>query len=397
MINLASRDIAHGFGRYFLTSVGLGLLIGVTLSMAGIYRGMVDDAKALLESWQADVWVVQQHTLGPFAESSNLHDDVYRNLLGLPGVAETGNVTFLTMQVKQGESDVRVMISGFEPGRPGEPALLMAGRPLTRPHYEAIADVKTGFGLGDRIRIRRNEYTVVGLTRRMVSSSGDPMVFIPLKDAQQTQFLKDNEAIRNDRNRLAANPGLNRAGVPGLLDAVEANQFSNRNVNAVLVRVTPGWNPRVVADNIKRWKYLQAYTGEEMEEILVGKLIATAARQIAVFLVILALVSAAIVALIIYTMTISKIKEIAVLKLIGTRNTTIAGMILQEALGLGLIGFVIGKLLATLWGPHFPRHVVLLTEDAVRGFIVTVVICTIASVLGIRAALRVDPAAAIGG
>lgn len=397
MINLASRDIAHGFGRYLLTSLGLGLLIGVTLSMAGIYRGMIDDAKALLLSWQADIWVVQQHTLGPFAESSNLHDDVYRGLLGLPGVAETGNVTFLTMQVRQGRNDARVMISGFEPGRPGEPVLLTAGRPLTRSHYEAIADVKTGFNVGDRIRIRRNEYAVVGLTRRMVSTSGDPMVFIPLKDAQEAQFLKDNEAIRNDRSRLAANPALNRPGVPGLLAAVEANQFSNHNVNAVLVRVAQGWDPRVVADNIRRWKYLRAYTNEDMEDILVAKLIATSARQISVFLVILALVSAAIVALIIYTMTIGKIKEIAVLKLIGTKNTTIAGMILQEALGLGLIGFAIGKLAATLWGPYFPKYVVLLTEDAVRGFIATMVICAVASLLGIRAALRVDPASAIGG
>jgi putative ABC transport system permease protein len=397
VINLASRDIAHNLGRYLLTSLGLGLLIGVTLSMAGIYRGMIDDARALLESWQADVWVVQQHTLGPFAEPSNLHDDVYRSLLGLPGVAEAGNVTFLTMQVQRGGEDVRVMVAGFEPGRPGEPPLLAAGRPITRAHYEAIADVKTGFRVGDTIRIRRNDYTVVGLTRRMVSVSGDPMVFIPLRDAQQAQFLKDNDAIRNDRSRLAANPGLNRPGTPGLLAAVEANQFSNRSVNAVLVRVQSGFEASAVAENVRRWKRLQAYTGQDMEDILVAKMISTSARQISVFLVILAVVSAAIVALIIYTMTIGKIKEIAVLKLIGTRNTTIAGMILQEALGLGVIGFAIGKLAATLWGPHFPKYVVLLAEDAVRGFAATMVICTIASYLGIRAALRIEPGAAIGG
>ena len=397
MINLASRDIAHNLGRYLLTSLGLGLLIGVTLSMAGIYRGMIDDARALLESWQADVWVVQQHTLGPFAEPSNLHDDVYRSLLGLPGVAEAGNVTFLTMQVQRSGEDVRVMVAGFEPGRPGEPPLLAAGRPITRTHYEAIADIKTGFRVGDTIRIRRNDYTVVGLTRRMVSVSGDPMVFIPLRDAQQAQFLKDNDAIRNDRSRLAANPALNRPGTPGLLAAVEANQFSNRSVNAVLVRVQPGSEAGAVADNVRRWKRLQAYTGQDMEDILVAKMISTSARQISVFLVILALVSAAIVALIIYTMTIGKIKEIAVLKLIGTRNTTIAGMILQEALGLGIIGFAIGKLAATLWGPHFPKYVVLIAEDAVRGFAATMVICTVASFLGIRAALRIEPGAAIGG
>src|SRR3989475_8110972 len=52
----------------------------------------------------------------------------------------------------------------------------------------------------DRLAIRRNHYTVVGLTRRMVSSSGDPMVFIPLKDAQEAQFLKDNDAIRSEEH-----------------------------------------------------------------------------------------------------------------------------------------------------------------------------------------------------
>ena len=35
---------------------------------------------------------------------------------------------------------------------------------------EAVADIATGFKLDDRIQIRRNLYTVVGLTRRMVSS-----------------------------------------------------------------------------------------------------------------------------------------------------------------------------------------------------------------------------------
>ena len=44
------------------TGVGLGLLIGVTLSMAGIYRRMVDDAQVMLDNTGADLWVVQQGT-----------------------------------------------------------------------------------------------------------------------------------------------------------------------------------------------------------------------------------------------------------------------------------------------------------------------------------------------
>jgi putative ABC transport system permease protein len=397
VISLAGRDILHSWGKFALTGLGLGLLIGVTLTMAGVYRGMVDDAHALITNSGADLWVVQQDTQGPYAESSSIKDDVVRSVRGMPGVAQAANVTYFTLQV-QGASgdDKRVMVVGIEPGQPGEPGYLLAGRQITRNHYEAVADIRTGFALGETIRIRRHGYTVVGLTQRMVSSGGDPMVFIPLKDAQESQFLKDNDAIENDRARTASNPAFNRPGVPGLLEAVQALQTSSHSVNAVLVQLQSGWLPERVAETIRRWKHLSVFTRAGMEEILVAKLIATSAKQIGMFLAILALVSAAIVAFIIYTMTLGKIREIAVLKLIGTRNSTIAGMILQQALGLGLIGFVVGKVAATVWAPVFPKFVLLLTQDAVTGLLATLFICALASTLAIRVALKVDPAEAIG-
>lgn len=397
MISLAGRDILHGWGKFTLTGLGLGLLIGVTLSMAGIYRGMVDDAQALLSNSGADLWVVQKDTQGPYAEASSIKDDVVRSVRGMPGVGQAANVTYMTQQVQKTNGDeVRVMVVGIEPGQPGEPTYLIAGRQLTRNHYEAVADIKTGFQLDEQMQVRRHNYTVVGLTQRMVSSGGDPMVFIPLKDAQEAQFLKDNDAIQNDRTRTAANPAFNRPGVPGLLEAVQGLQTSSHNVNAVLVQLQPGWQPERVAEPLRRWKHVQVFTRTEMQEILVAKLIANSARQIGLFLVILSVVSAAIVAFIIYTMTLGKIREIAVLKLIGTRNRTIAGMILQQALGLGLIGFTVGKIVATAWAPVFPKYVLLLPRDAALGLLATLLICALASLLSIRMALQIDPAEAIG-
>ncbi len=397
MINLAGRDILHAWGKFVLTGAGLGLLIGVTLTFAGVYRGMVDDAKVLLANSGADVWVVQKDTQGPYAESSSVRDDVYRSVRGLPGVAQASNVTYLTMQVRGHGGDVRAMVVGFESGQPGEPGFLIAGRRITQSHYEAVADAKTGFLLGERIGIRRHEYTVVGLTRRMVSSGGDPMVFIPLKDAQEAQFLKDNDAIVSERERTAANPALNRPAVPGLLEAINATQASNHNVNAVLVRMADDHSAEVLVENIKRWTHLEAYSRVEMEGMLLVKLIATAAKQIGMFLVILTVVSAAIVAFIIYTMTLGKLREIAVLKLIGTHDRTIAFMILQQALGLGIIGFIVGALSASMWAPLFPKYVLLETLDAAIGFALVLTVCALASTVAIWAALRVDPAAAIGG
>ena len=90
-------------------------------------------------------------TLGPWAEPSSIRDDAYRTL------------------------------AGIEPGALGEPAQVIAGRPLQRSHS---------------------------------------MIFIPLKDMQEVQFLKDNDSLVAKRARTAANPALHRPGVPGVLDAV---------------------------------------------------------------------------------------------------------------------------------------------------------------------------------
>ena len=159
MISLAGRDILHAWGKFVFTGVGLGLLIGVTLTMAGVYRGMVDDGKALLDNSGADLWVVQKGTIGPYAESSSIHDDVYRSVLSMQGVASAANVTYLTSQVRKGAEDVRTMVVGIAPGKAGQllgwPPYLVSGRHLARGHYEAVADIASGFKLNDEIRIIR--------------------------------------------------------------------------------------------------------------------------------------------------------------------------------------------------------------------------------------------------
>ncbi len=397
MISLAYRDIGNSFGRYLLTGLGIGLLIGVTLTMAGVFRGMVEDGRALLRAADADIWVVQKDTLGPFAEPSTLPDDFYRGLLAIDGVASARNVAYLTLEIggPERQRKVRVMLQGVDPDADMPP--LIAGRPITRDHYELIADRRSGLKLGERVHIHRHDFTVVGITEGMRSPSGDPMVILPLKDAQEIQFLKDNDAVFRDRKRLRENPRLDPPGNPSLIDAVEDAFFSNHHVNAVLVRVRPGHDRDAVAAQIEKWLRVTAYTEDRMEEILIGNLIATASRQIGMFLVILTIVTTAIIALTIYSMTQTKLKEIAVLKLIGTPNRLIARMVLLEAVGLGLIGFVSGKLAVTYWAPLFPKHVVIVGDDTIRALVVTLVVCQLASIAGIRAALRVPPSSAIGG
>jgi len=216
------------------------------------------------------------------------------------------------------------MVVGIQPGEPGEPRYLIAGRQIERTHYEAVADASTGFQLGERVRIRRHDYTVVGLTRRMVSLAAIDGVH-PAARCPGGAVSQGQRRHRQRTGAGAGQSGVESAWNAGLAETVSRSQETSRMVNAVLVQIAPGWAADEVAETIRRWKRLQAYTVPQMEEILIAKLIATSARQIAVFLMILAVVSAAIVSFIIYTMTLGKLREIAVLKLIGARDRTIAG------------------------------------------------------------------------
>ena len=53
--------------------------------------------------------------------------------------------------------------------------------------------------------------------------------------------------------------------------------------------------------------------------------------------------------------------------------------------------------LATAQGANMREYAVWVPQDAVAGLLAVVVICTLSSLVAIRAALRVDPAEAIGG
>ena len=50
-------------------------------------------------------------------------------------------------------------------------------------------------------------------------------------------------------------------------------------------------------------------------------------------------------------------------------------MILQQALALGVIGFVVGKITATFAAPLFPKYVLLVPGDSVLGFFAVLLIC----------------------
>ena len=381
MINLAQKEIKHTFGKFITTAMGVGMLLGIVLIMIGVYRGMIIDAEVLLDDLSVDLWIVQEDTLGPFAESSRLHEDLKDTIKAIDGIKSAEGITFQNLQLPQKGKMVRVFAVGFDPYGdidPINPDKLVAGRGLERDHYEMVVTDKIGFKVGDKIELGRDIYTVVGVTKGTVSSGGDPLIYISLKDAQELQFLYSNARIRNDRAR----------GIKSV---------NSHMINAVIARVKSGYDVDEVANNIREWKHNSVYTAKEEKRILTENLIKTASKQIGMFTVILVVVSTIIIALIIYTMTLEKMKEIAIMKLIGLPNSMIIKMIVQETLLMGVLAFIAGNIFAHIIYTKFPKRVVLETPDAVILFIVVIIASILASLVGVKKVISADPREAIGG
>jgi putative ABC transport system permease protein len=377
-MNLALADIRHGIGRFLITCAGVGLLLGVALSMVGIYQGVVREALALTRSLGAELWVVEQGTRGPFAEASRIPGDVREMVARIPGVAAAGGLTLRTAEADGPQGRIRLQVVGYEPGRPGGPGSLVEGRALGGTRFELVADARSGLPLGATLSLGADRYRVVGITRGLVASGGDPLVFATLRDSQEMQFRQ-------------APPAARRALAAG------AQPAPTDTVNAVVALLHPGADAGAVAETVRRWKHLSALTAAEQEDLLTRSVVQRARMQLGIFTVVLLFVSGVIIALIIYTMTMDKRREIATLKLIGAPDLTIAGLVLQQALLLGAFGFAVGLVLVFSVRDHFPRAVELGVFEVVAMAAVTGVICLLASLLSIRAALRIDPQQALGG
>ena len=404
-MNLAAKDVRHNLGRFALTAIGIGMLLMIVMGMAGIYRGLIEDATLLVDRIGADLWIVQRDTRGPFAEQSRVPDSLAYRATAVPGVASAREFVLHTIQRQHDGQRLRMTVMGLSwPTDKGEWLPLLAGRPLRQNHFEMIVDQSLGLQLGAQLRLGKELYEVVGLTNGMVSSSGDAMAFVTAADSQAIQFDKAGEAIRLERSgrerRAASHETILRQ--PGLSEQFSGSManlpaVAPPDISAVLVRIAPGADVQRVAQIIGGWEDVTVHTRQQQKDLLVQGMVDKARRQLGMFRALLTIIAAIIMALILYTLTLDKIHAIALLKLIGAPNRVILGLILQQALFLGALGYAIAYVVGQKVFPHFPRRVVLTDGDLVQLAVIVVLISVLASLLGIWRAMRVQPNEALMG
>ncbi len=397
-MELALKDIRRHLGKFLATIAGVAMLLAIVLVMNGIYRGNIEDGVWLIESIGADLWVVERGRGGPFNEPSRMPLDSTKSVAATPGVARASSLVLYTAQRELGGGSQQFTIVGYDVfGGAGGPGRLVEGRAIAAPRYEMVADRKLGLRLGASVPLGGDAYTVVGITGGAVDSGGNPLVYLSLPDAQKVQYEQDDRALTAAR---AANlQRLRKAGysedqaarVLPLLSAAAPG------INAVLVTLAPGAHEQEVARNIRDWLYFNVYTtGEERDLMLEGRL-SRASAVLGLFRSLLVLVSIVIIALIVYVLTIEKIRSIATLKLIGAPNSVIVRLILTQSMLLTLSSFALAYGLRAVIAPGFPRTLAFTTQETAVTFAVMLAGGVIASFMAIWHALRTPPQLALGG
>ncbi|MCL4802230.1 MAG: ABC transporter permease, partial [Burkholderiales bacterium] len=364
----------------------------------GIYQGNIADGVWLIENTATDLWVVERGRGGPFNESSRIPADAHKSVAATPGVAQASPFVAYAAQRELGGASQQFTIIGYDVfGGLGGPGRIVQGRAIRAAHYEMVADAKLGLALGARVRLGRNEYTVVGVTREAVDSGGNPLVYLALPDAQDVQYEQDNRA--REAARAANLKKLERAGYTAeqaekLLPLVAA---ATDNVNAVLVKLAPGADPEAVRRHVRDWLYFNVYTSAEERSLMLEGRLRRMSAVLGLFRSLLVVVSIVIIALIVYVLTIEKIKSIATLKLIGAPNRVIVRLIMEQSLALTLAGFAFAWFLRGVVEPRFPRTLVFLPQETAFTFFVMLAGGVVASLMAIWHALRTPPQLALGG
>ncbi len=244
---------------------------------------------------------------------------------------------------------LRLYVIGFEPGRPGGPQRITragAGQKATLNCWQTARDRSGG---EERPSSGRDRFTVVGLVEDAMNSGAiDPAVYVTLADALTLQTAMDG------RCRLQAARGDGGLRPP--------------TVAAVVARLQPGADVAHLTATVRQWKHLSALSQSEQEQLLLASVVDRRAAQIGLFLgILLSCQRRGDRAHIIYTMTMEKLKQIATLKLIGAPDRTIVGLIVQQALILGISGLAIGLALILLVKDSFPRRVSCLSRSTRAG------------------------------
>jgi putative ABC transport system permease protein len=330
-----------------IAGLGAALVFALALVLAGLSSSFQAEARRVVDAIGADTWIVHGGVDSVFTTVSGVPTSLAAVVAKEPGVRRADPIVVLHHTVRfRGVRDVNVV--GYVDGGLGAP-VLRSGR-LPTNASEIVMDESLGAHTGTRLPMGGSEFVVVGVTRGMTITAGQPMAFLRLADAQHL-FV----------------------GGASLATAI----------------VTRGIPAQVPAGFDVRSK---ATTKQDLLRPVAGAL-----QSIRLVLVLLWCVAGLVVGSVVYLSALERGRDFAVYKATGWSTRTLATGLALQAMLLSLLAALVGLILAEGLFPLFPFTFELSTSARVMLPVIGVGVGLLASAAGLRKTMGVDPALALGG
>jgi len=344
---ISVRDLQWRRRRFAIAVVATALVFAVGLLLSGVSASFDNEIRRTVDSFRADVWLVRAGTLGPFTAPTTMSASGADSVRRLPGVRRADPLVVLGATTTT-PSARNVNLVGVVPGGVGSPKGA-PGRSLARPRT-AIADASLGLERGDPLKLNGVNLRVTDVTHGMTYFAGVPRVTVSLSQAQ-------------------------RLGLEG-----------RRLATAIVVKGRPVAVP----------SSFTALENSEVEKDL-ERPISKAKDTIGFIRFLLWLVAAGIIGAIMYLSVLERVGDFAVLKAIGVSVRHLATALLIQAVLLSLLSALLASGLQAAIAPAVAMSVEVPTVTFLTLAVVAVLVGALASFLGLRRALSVDPALAFAG
>ena len=363
-VPLARRALFQDRRRAALASGGVAAALLLVLLLQGIFDGAMRQVTAWLRASPADVIVSQRDVRTMHMSLSALSPETVDTVAAVDGVAWAEGIRYTTTFVVSPAGDQQLSyVIGYDPatGR-GGPRRLTAGRaPGTGEiALEEIGADRLGVGPGDQVAVFGDSFRVSGLFRG------------------GTTVTNSLAFVRTDDFAARAGPAVAYVLV-GARPGVPPGELARR-LGAAVPGVT-----------------VQTRAGFAREEAsLVQDMSADLMRIMSTIGLLIAL---AVIGLTLFTVTLAKLREHAVVKALGGRTGRLAAVVLAQAAwsvaaAVGLAA-ALAVVLGALVGAVEPAIAIEITPSSVlRVGAAALVVGGLGAVVPLRRVVAVDPASA---
>ena len=361
-VPLARRALFQDRRRAALAAGGVAAALLLVLLLDGIVAGGMRQVTAYLRSSPADVIVAQDGVKTMHMSVSGIPADTVDAVRRVDGVAWAEGLHYASSTITTPDGRQLSYVFGYDPaGRLG-PRRVTSGRAPAAGEalVDEVAAGRIGVGIGDPVQVFGESFIVSGLFEDGTSMI-NTITFITAADYARLR----GESIAYVL--VGAEPGL-------------SDQALTERVASALPTATVQTRDRFVRE----------------ERAIVGDM---AADLMQIMSIVGFLIALAVIGLTLFTLTLSKLREHAVVKALGSRNRGVGVVVLTQAVWSVAIALALATVLAVAIGGLVttisPALLVTIEPSSVlRAGLGALVVGALGSIIPLRRVLRVDPATA---